>query len=395
MQALQKTKRLYAFFVRPLVLNPANFMRLSSLFRFLLIGLSLGAQAAPFKLTPIQIKSLGVETAALTRQGGSQSPGMPATVLIPDGQTRVLAAPLAGLVLATLAAEGEPVKRGQALARLSSPDLIGLQGGLAQAASALSLAQDSARRDEGLLREGIIAESRARASTAALMQARAALNAQRATLRAWGLSNAAIARAERGEGFASEITLTAPIAGVVLSRQATLGSRVEAATALYTIAGLNPLWLEIDAPADVAERVKVGMKVVLPGRQVQGSVLRVLPGAGAAQTVRIRARLDNTNTGAYVGTEGALRVGQSVAARIEGLGGSQSWRVPVQAVAREAGKSYVFVRRAEGFEALQVTVLSQSASTLSLAGDFKDGELVAVAGIAALKSAWLGAADAQ
>lgn len=365
-------------------------MRLSAL---LFVLFSIGVHAAPIKLTPIQIKSLGIATTPLTRQGGSQSPGMPATVVIPDGQTRVLAAPLAGLVLATLAAEGEPVKRGQALVRLSSPDLIGLQGGLAQAAAALSLAQDSARRDEGLLREGIIAESRARASTAALMQAGAALNAQRATLRAWGVSNAAIARAERGEGFASEITLTAPIAGVVLSRQATQGSRVEAATALYTIASLNPLWLEIDAPADVAERVKVGMKVMLPDRQVQGSVLRVLPGAGAAQTVRIRARLDNAKAG--VGTEGALRVGQSVAARIEGLGGSQSWRVPVQAVAREAGKSYVFVRRAEGFEAHQVTVLSQSASTLSLAGDFKDGELVAVAGIAALKSAWLGAADAQ
>ncbi len=366
-------------------------MRLS----VLLLLFSIGVHAAPIKLTPIQIKSLGVASAPLTRHGGSQSPDMPATVAIPDGQTRVLAAPLAGVVLATLAAEGEPVKRGQALARLSSPDLIGLQGGLAQAASALSLAQDSARRDEGLLREGIIAESRARASTAALMQARAALNAQRATLRAWGVSNVAIARAEHGEGFASEITLTAPIAGVVISRQATLGSRVEAATALYTIASLNPLWLEIDAPADVAERVKVGMKVVLPGRQVQGSVLRVLPGAGAAQTVRIRARLDQANAGAKVGTEVALRVGQSVSARIEGLGGSQSWRVPVQAVAREAGKSYVFVRRADGFEARLVTLLSQSAGTVSLAGDFKDGELVAVAGIAALKSAWLGAADAQ
>jgi len=357
-------------------------MRLSLLLLFPLV-----VHASPIKLTPIQVKSLGVETASLTRHAGSLSTGMPATVVIPDGQTRVVAAPLAGLVLETRAAEGEPVRRGQVLARLSSPELIGLQGGLAQAATALSLAQDSARRDEGLLREGIIPESRARASAAALAQARAALNAQRAALRAQGLNNDALSHAERGEGFASEITLSAPISGVVMARQVTLGSRVEAATALYTIANLNPLWIEIDAPADVAARVKAGMKVDLPGRQLKGVVLRVLPAAGAAQTVRIRARLENPDA--------TLRAGQSVSARIEGLGGGQEWRVPVKAVAREGAKSYVFVRRPDGFEARQITVLSQSANTVSLAGEFKDGELVAVGGIAALKSVWLGADDAK
>lgn len=359
-------------------------MRLSTL---LLLLFSLGVHAAPIKLTPTQIKSLGVETSPLTRHAGSLSPGMPASVVIPDGQTRIVAAPVAGLVLAALAAEGEPVRRGQVLARLSSPELIGLQGGLAQAASALDLARDSARRDEGLLREGIIPESRARASAAALAQARAALNAQRAALRAQGLNAAAIARAERGEAYASEIALAAPISGVVIARQALPGSRVEAATALYSVASLSPLWLEIDAPADVAARVKAGMRVELPGRHLQGVVLRVLPAAGAAQTVRIRARLDNPGNG--------LRAGQSVAARIEGLGGGQEWRVPVKALARDAGKSYVFVRRADGFEAREVKVLSQSASMVSLEGDFRDGELVATAGIAALKSAWLGAEDAK
>lgn len=359
-------------------------MRLSSL---LLVLFACGVHAAPITLTPLQIKSLGVETAPLTRHAGSLSPGMPANVVIPDGQIRVVAAPVAGLVLATLAAEGEPVRRGQALVRLSSPELIALQGGLAQAASALDLARDSARRDEGLLREGIIPEARARASAAALAQAKAALNAQRAALRAQGLNDAAIARAERGEGYSSEITLAAPITGVVVARQAALGSRVDAATALYTVASLDPLWIEIDAPSDVAARIRPGMKVELPGRRASGSVLRVLPATSAAQTVRIRARVSNP--------EGALRAGQSVAARITGLGGGQEWRVPVRAVAREAGKAYVFVRRPEGFEAREIRVLSQSASMVALEADFREGELVAVGGIAALKAAWLGAEDGQ
>lgn len=359
-------------------------MRLSLL---LLLVFALGVDAAPVKLTPLQIKSLGVQTAPLTRHAGSLSPGMPATVVVPDAQTRVLAAPVSGLVLATLAEEGEPVRRGQVLLRLSSPELIAPQGELAQAASRMNLARENARRDQALLGEGIIAETRARASAAALAQAQAALNAQRALLRAQGLDAAALARAERGEGYTSEITLSAPISGVITARQAVPGSRVEAASALYVLASLKPLWIEIDAPADVAMRARAGMKVDLPGRGIQGTILRVLPLAGAAQTVRIRARIEDFAA--------VLRPGQSVAVRIEGLGDGVEWRVPASAVVREAGRTYLFVRRADGFVARPVRVLAQSANRVSLAGEFKDGERVAVSGIAALKAAWLGANDAE
>jgi hypothetical protein len=84
-----------------------------------------------------------------------------------------------------------------------------------------------------------------------------------------------------------------------------------------------------------------------------------------------------------------------VSARITGLGGGQEVRVRVGAVVHEGGKAYVFVRRADGFDVREVKMLSQSANAVSLAGEFKDGELVAVGGIAALKSAWLGAGDAK
>lgn len=346
---------------------------------------ALAATPGLIKVSPAQMKSLGIGVSPLERHAGSLSPGMPALVVVPDGQTRVIAAPLAGAVLDAPFAEGEPVRKGQVLVRLSSPELINLQRDLAMAATSQKLAQDAARRDAALFKEGIVAESRALASAGQLAQARAALGAQRAALTAQGLGAAAIAEAERGERFAAEISLSAPFDGVVLMRQAQAGSRVETAAPLYTIARLNPLWLEIEAPADVAARLKPGMQVDIPGHKATGSVLRVAPTASAAQTVRVRAKVNNP--------EGDLRVGQSVAARILAAGDGSAWRVPVNAMVREAGKTWVFVLRQGGFIALPVTLHNQSAGAAAVTGDFKAGEMVAVSGVAALKAWWTGGGE--
>ncbi|MCU0972186.1 MAG: hypothetical protein MUF57_10565 [Gammaproteobacteria bacterium] len=49
----------------------------------------------------------------------------------------------------------------------------------------------------------------------------------------------------------------------------------------------------------------------------------------------------------------------------------------------------------EGFRAQAVTVLSQSAATVGITGELKGDERIAIRGIAALKSIWLGAEAAE
>jgi hypothetical protein len=175
------------------------------------------------------------------------------------------------------------------------------------------------------------------------------------------------------------------MAGVVLEQAAVTGARVEAAHALFKIARLDPLWLEIQAPAEVAALVRVGQKVGIPGTDVSGSVLSVGRAVSAAQTVPIRARVDNP--------DGRLRLNQSVAARLEGVAGARQWRVPVKALARQAGQHWVFVERPGGFEPEAVKVLSQSAQQAAIDGPFGGEERIAVEGVAALKAAWLGGAE--
>jgi cobalt-zinc-cadmium efflux system membrane fusion protein len=329
-----------------------------------------------------QRAALRIATAPLLAHAGALSVGLPARVTIPPAQERVVSTPMSGLITEVRVALGDNVRAGQTLAVLRGEELIGAQRELAQAAMQLRLAEETAQRDEALYKEGIIAESRVQTARSNQAQARALRNERRAWLRLMGLGNAAIEAAENGQRLSDSIALAAPIAGVVLEQNALTGARADPATALFRVARLDPLWLEIQAPAEMAALVKVGQKVSVPGVAASGSVVSVGRGVGAAQTVAIRARVSNK--------DGVLRLNQNVSARLEDVAGARQWRVPVKAIVRQAGKNWVFVERAGGFEPEAVKVLSQSAQSVAIDAPFSGDEKIAVEGVAALKAAWQG-----
>lgn len=333
-------------------------------------------------ITPAQRAALRIASAPLTAHAGAVTVGLPATVAIPPAQQRLVAAPTAGLLTRVHVAGGEGVRLGQPLAMLRGEELLGAQRDLVQAAVQQRLAAETAQRDAALFQEGIIPEARLQSSRAALAQARAQADERRAWLRLMGLSKTQIQAAEAGEALVDSVTLSAPMAGVVLEQAAVVGARVEMAAPLFRVARLDPLWLEIQAPAEVAGLVRIGQKVTVPGTASSGKVVAVGQSVSAAQTVLIRAQVSNPGQ--------QLRLNQSVAARLEGLAGAKQWRVPVRALVRAQGQSWVFVERPGGFEPEAVQVLGQSAQSAAVDGDFAGQEQIAVEGVAALKAAWQG-----
>jgi RND family efflux transporter MFP subunit len=333
-------------------------------------------------VSPSQRAGLKVSTAPLSAHAGAVTVGLPARVVIPPAQERLVTAPVSGVVTEMRVAPGDAVRAGQTLVVLRGESLIGAQRDLAQAAVQVQLARETLKRDETLFQEGIIAESRLQAVRANLAQADSALRERRAWLRLMGLPEAVVNAAERGERLTDSVALVSPMAGVVMEQKAVVGARVETTAPLLRLARLDPLWLEIQAPAETAAMVKSGQQVSVPGTEAKGSVLSVGRGVSEAQTVPIRARIGNK--------DGNLRLNQNVSARIEGVAGARQWRVPVKAIVRQAGQSWVFVERPGGFEPEQVKVLSQSAQQAAIDGPFGGEEKIAVEGVAALKAAWAG-----
>lgn len=347
------------------------FHRLSLVIPFVFAGLA-GA-TEPILLQAGQVKALGIESMLVGQAGAIRTGTLPARVLVPNEQMRVVAAPVAGMVEMLAVAPGSPVKKGQVVARLASPQALELQRDAMQAGSQSALLQQNLKRDEQLFAEGLIAESRLQATRAAAQQA-----AAQASERRQGLALAGIAPGKLG-GF---LALTAAIDGVVLEQGVQLGQRVEAATPIYRIAQLSPLWLEIQAPVDFAETLKEGMAVRIAHGEISGKLISVGRAVDAtSQTVLLRALVGR-------GAE-ALRPGQVVEVEMAGSN-AQGQRLPASALIRHEGKALAFVQTADrdqnaSFEVRPVRVINQGGDSVLIDG-VKAGERVAVKGISGLKA---------
>jgi cobalt-zinc-cadmium efflux system membrane fusion protein len=330
---------------------------------------ALAAENLP--LTAAQKTNLGIATVAAATQTAGPALTYPARVTLPPASVRVVAAAGAGLVTQLHVQAGDSVKRGAPLVTLSMPGLADAQNALTQAQLKSQLAASNAARDQKLFAEGLIAESRLRATQSETQSARASLAAAQTTLSMLGA----------GKVSGSTITLTAPIAGVVLESAAEPGGRVDAGMALMKVADLSKLALEIPLSTAQSRQVAVGQSVTVADSPASGRVTALLPQLNASQSVLARASLADP--------QGLLRPGQSVQVALAGAQSAQGLAVPAAALVWKANLPYVFVETAQGFTPTLVKLLRQNASQAEVSG-LAAGSRVAVKGVAALKAQWLG-----
>ncbi|MDO9152022.1 MAG: efflux RND transporter periplasmic adaptor subunit [Methylotenera sp.] len=348
-----------------------------------LVILSGNAQAADILMSLAQQKSLGVVVSPIGKNNLLSSRRFPAEIVIPVGQERIVSAPQSGLLDQMHVAAGQTVKKGQVIAHLISPDLLGLQRDYLQALTQKRLAAKALARDTELLKDGIIAQRRYLETESAHDEASANLAQSKQALRLAGMGDGAISKLSPSTGMQSGISLVAPISGQVLEQMVTTGQRVDMAMPLYRIAKLSPLWLEIHAPLEGLPFVKEGMQVQVPKLQASGHLIAVIRSVNKAdQTLHLRAEI----------TKGAekLSPGQFVEAEINLGGQSQYFSVPKSALARQGTNALVFVQTKTGFKPIKVTIISEQGDDAVVDAPFVGTEKIAVTGIAAIKGTWLG-----
>lgn len=335
-------------------------------------------------LSAKQAQTLGITTAALPGSQPGEVSGLAAQVVIPPNQMFVVSTPLPAMVEQILVGVGDSVKKGQPIARLQSPALAEAQRGLVQASVQSRLAKENLARDEALWKDGIIAESRFLAIRGLSLEAQAILAERKQMLRLAGISDTAIAQLQSGNNVSSLLTVTAPIDGVVLDKSVSAGQRLDAAVAMFKIAKLNPLSLEIQAPLAYTRDLKIGAAVTVTAYAASGKLIAIGRSlSGANQTILLRAVIQQ-------GAE-SLRPGQFVEASIStGTNGSAQWNIPNSAISRIAGKTVVFVETPQGFRAKNISVLNEGAKNSVISGELKGDEKIAVSGVSTLKSSLMG-----
>lgn len=335
-----------------------------------------------FPVSDAQLKALGITLQRLDRP--IDIPGLvyPARVVVPPQHERVLSAPLAGLVEQILVAEHQSVKRGDPLLRMSSPEFGELQLSLLEAANRDQLARKTLERERMLFKDGIIPRRRVYEAELAASDSEARLGQSSAALRLAGLDAQGIERIAAGGVLMDALTLHARENGTVLALEVKPGQQVRDADPLLRIADLAELWLDIEIPVDRASGWSKEQTIIIVGSELTARALSVSAQVSESQTVTLRARIVAGNAN--------LGPGEFVQARVPFANRAGAWAVPIAAVVREDGNPYVFVRTASGFAARQVNVVASAAQSVSVEGDLKPGDEIAVSSVIALKAAWLG-----
>lgn len=347
-------------------------------------------QAEPIVISQAQQEKMGIKLMAVGKAAGSTSRRLPAEVVIPVNQERIVSAPQAGLLTALHAAAGQTVREGQALAEISSPELVNLQSEYLQALTRQQLATELLAKDKALYEEGIIAQRRYLATRSQHAEATAVLSQHKQALQLAGMPAAEIARLQKSGKLSNQLTLQAPLAGQVIELMVATGQRVEVATPLYRIARLDPLWLDIRAPVDLLAALKEGQTVRVVSGSAEGRLIQIMRNVNKRdQTVQLRAEISRN--------AGTLFPGQLVEIEIVGqqAAGADSghFNIARSAIIRKGNQDYVFVQATQGFEPVAVEIVSEKSGQVIFKAKLTGQEKIAVSGTAAIKGQWLGVGD--
>jgi RND family efflux transporter MFP subunit len=135
-----------------------------------------------------------------------------------------------------------------------------------------------------------------------------------------------------------------PIPGYVGNLNYKIGDVIQAGSVVASVVDNSKLWVRLDVPGELADRVVPGLQVILRGPDPKrpaatGAVTFVAPSLDKQrQTLLVKAVFDNPDS--------ALRSNQRVSATII-FSKRQNLMIPQQAVLMQAGKPFVFLAVSE------------------------------------------------
>lgn len=281
------------------------------------------------RIDPAMAQNLGMRTAAVKTGSFWQRVDAVGSVAVDERRIVTVESRAAGWIeRLDVRAEGDPVRKGQRIAALYSPQLYA-------AMQELQLAQDS--EDARLI------------------------DAARQRLRLLG--------GTPGSDRASLVH--APQSGVVIDLAVREGAQVTPGTPLMKLADLSKVWVIVEVPEAQAAWVREGRPArarlrALPGQVLEGSVDYVYPLLDAAtRTLRLRLVFDNP--------DGALRPGMFADVTVFGGARHEVLLAPSEAVIRTGRRNVVIVAEDAGrYRPVEVEL-----------GPERNGEIVILSGLEA------------
>jgi membrane fusion protein, copper/silver efflux system len=251
---------------------------------------------------------------------------------------------------------GQPVRKGQALLEVYSPELVAAQ-------------------KEYLVAQAAVGRLAASEVPGVAAGGQELLDASRQRLQAFDMSPRDIAALEERGAAARTITLRSPVAGVVVSKLAVQGMKVSSADRLYELADLSRVWVLADVFERDAASVRAGMsaRVSLPGQAelLAGQVTFVSPVVKPeTRTFEARVEVDNAR--------GLLKLDMFVEVVLE-TPSAPAVTVPESAVVQTGERALVFVDQGGGrYEPREIALGRRVGAAYEVRSGVSAGERVVV-----------------
>lgn len=329
-------------------------------------------------IEPGMMRDLRITTSVVEQRHGGDGVSLLGEVTVNEDSYSQVGAPLAARIVKISAGPGQHVTKGQQLAVLQSTEIGKARSENITAQAKLQLAQQTLERKRRLAGEHIVAQRDVQEAEAAVASAEADVRASRSTLQALDATD--------NNADSSQLSLRAPISGMVIERTALMGQLAEPAQPLFKIADLSNVWLSVHAFERDAVRLQTGKTAkvtlpALPGRTFQAKITLIGKQVDtASRTIPVRIAIANGS--------GVLRPGMSATAWVPlGESSQQIITVPAASVQRIENQWYVFIpKSSDTFELRQVGRGRDLEGEIEIVSGLKSGETVVVDGAFLLKA---------
>ncbi len=293
------------------------------------------------QIDPVTVQNMGVRTANVEKTDFSRSIRTIGKIDYNEENIFIVSSKISGWIEKLYVDyTGKPVRKGQPLLEIYSPDLVTTQQEYLLALKNKKLIGET---QFASIREG----------------AESLLNSTRQRLLYWDIPESLIKGLEESGEVRKTLRLESPVNGVVVQKNVIEGLHIKEGMSLYQIADLSTIWVYVSIYDNEVPWVRVGQSATmelsyLPGKVLQGRVAYIYPYLDEkARDVKVRLEFPNPGMD--------LKPGMYANVWIKTPAIEDAIVVPSEAVIRSGQRNLVFVTRGNGrFEPREVRIGEES-----------------------------------
>ncbi len=331
-------------------------------------------------------KLIGLETVSAEIAPIELLISAPGQIIPNENQVAIISPFIESSVNSVFVNIGEPVKKGDLLTCLASPEIGILRAEYDKAKAELEIEKQNYARKKKLFDEKIISDKAFREAELNQRVAEVNFNYALKKLIALGISEEEIESPPIGhsEAVGSTIHIYAPIDGVITRRNASIGQKVDHSSRLFEIINVNNVWLEADIFEKELIKISIGQNVRIrvsayENEAFSGKIFFIASTLNKdTKTIKILVEINNQT--------GKLKPGMFARANIVVGQKARALVIPKRAILDDENLQIVFVKEETGYHRHKVETGIVSDEYVEILSGLNPGSVVVTNGNYQLKS---------